>query len=67
MGGDGLPEYRLRAADDQPVYGGLRLGPEDEQDGWYKGCRLEEYDRDTEWEREDRRKVEGKSLSFGKT
>ena len=30
MGSDGLPEYRLRAADGQPVYGRLRLRPEDD-------------------------------------
>ena len=36
-GSDGLPEYRLRAADGQTVYGRPRLRPEDERDGWYKG------------------------------
>ena len=36
MGSDGLPEYRLRAADGQPVDARLRMRPEDERDGLCK-------------------------------
>lgn len=43
----GLPEYRLRAADGQPVYARLRLRPEDDRDCKYKGYRLQECDRET--------------------
>ena len=47
MGSDGLPEYRLRAVDGQPMYGRLRLSPEDDWDGKYKGYKLQKCDRET--------------------
>ena len=47
MDSDGLPDYRLRAVDGQPVYARLRLSPEDDRDGKYKGYKLQKCDRET--------------------